>query len=101
MEEAAKIKVSSLSVDGGASANNFLIQFGSDILGIPTERPECVETTALGASYVCGLTLGVYSSISEIKNNRRIDKVFIPSKSEKWREEKLDRWHAAVKRCLG
>ncbi len=100
MEEVADVKVRELAVDGGASANGFLLEFQSDILGIPTERPECVETTALGAAYLCGLTLGVYSSLEEIKANRKTDKIFYPEKDEDWRTERMTTWSKAVERCL-
>ncbi len=100
MEEVANIKVKELAVDGGASANNFLLSFQSDILGIVTERPECVETTALGAAYLCGLALGVYSSLDEIKANRKTEKIFHPEKDDTWRIEHLSTWRRAVERCL-
>ena len=90
-----------LRVDGGASANNFLLSFQSDILGIPTERPCCVETTALGAAYLCGLALGVYSSLDEIKTNRATERIFSPEKDGVWREKQLATWKKAVSRCLG
>ncbi|MBO5909580.1 MAG: glycerol kinase, partial [Clostridia bacterium] len=101
MEEVTEIKVQERAVDGGASANNFLLAFQSDLLGIPTERPACVETTALGAAYLCGLALGVYSSLDEIKANRKTEKIFYPGKDEAWREKSLSDWRKAVKRCLG
>ena len=101
MEEVVGKEVLELAVDGGASANDFLLSFQSDILGIPTERPLCVETTALGAAYLCGLALGVYSSLDEIKRNRATDKIFYPEKDESWREKNLADWKKAVGRCLG
>ncbi len=100
MERSASIKVKELAVDGGASANELLLQFQSDILGIPIERPQCIETTALGAAYLCGLSVGVYSSLDEIKNNRKTDKTFLPARTESWRKEKITRWRKAVERCL-
>ncbi len=100
MEEVAGVKVKELAVDGGASANGFLLSFQSDILGIPTERPECIETTALGAAYLAGLALGVYSSLDEIRANRKTEKVFYPEKDEAWRQEHLKTWRRAVERCL-
>ncbi|MBE6645822.1 MAG: glycerol kinase GlpK [Ruminococcaceae bacterium] len=92
--------ISSLKVDGGASANNLLMQFQSDILGTEIERPSCVETTALGAAYLCALTLGVYNSLQDINTNRRIDKIFSPNSSEAWRKEKTNIWRKAVERTL-
>lgn len=101
MEKATDIKVTALKVDGGASSNGFLLNFQADILGISIERPTSVETTALGAAYLCGLTVGVYSSLEDIKKNRSVDKVFEPEMSDEWREKKMAQWHKAVNRSLG
>ena len=100
MERAAGIKISSLNVDGGASRNNLLMQFQADILGVPTVRPECIETTALGAAYICGLTVGVYSSLDEIRNNKKCQASFSVEKADEWREKNLSRWRKAVKRSV-
>ena len=100
MEEQTGIGVKCLKVDGGASANNLLLSFQSDILGINIEHPECVETTALGAAYLCGLALGVYESTEEIKRNRKIDKTVSPTKGDEWREERLKKWKKAISRSL-
>ena len=100
IEHSTHIKVNNLKVDGGASANNLLLQIQSDILGISIERPSCVETTALGVAYLCGLSLGVYKSIDEIKANRVIDKHLNPQKDAQWREEQMKIWDKAVKRSL-
>ena len=100
MESSTDIKIDSLSVDGGASANDLLLSFQSDILGTTVNRPECIETTALGAAYLCGLATGVYKSTDEIKNNRRIAKTFEPGKDASWREEKMSAWKKAVSRSL-
>ena len=101
MESTTGIKISELKVDGGASSNSLLMSFQSDILGVPIERPECVETTALGAAYLCGLALGVYSSCDDIKRYRRTSKVFSPEMSEETRSEKIKEWRRAVNRTLG
>ena len=101
MESSTGIKVKDLKVDGGASANGLLMEFQSDILGIDIERPSCIETTALGAAYLCGLTLGVYSSTDEILSSCSYDKKFSPTKDEDWRREHLDLWRRAVDRSLG
>ena len=101
MERSTGMRVSELAVDGGASANNLLLGFQSDILGIPIVRPECVETTALGAAYLAGLAVGVYSSLDEIKANKRIARSFTPEKDANWREERISVWRRAVERCLG
>lgn len=100
MEKSADINVSELAVDGGASANNLLLSFQADILGIPILRPECIETTALGAAYLAGLATGAYSSLDEIKKNRSIEKKISPEKNAAWRDEKLSIWRKAVSRCL-
>ena len=100
MESSTGIKIDSLSVDGGASANDLLLSFQSDILGTTVNRPECIETTALGAAYLCGLATGVYKSTDEIKNNRKIAKTFDPGKDASWREEKMSAWKKAVSRSL-
>ena len=101
MESSTGIKVEGLSVDGGASANNLLLSFQSDILGTSVKRPECIETTALGAAFLCGLATGVYKSTDEIKINRRIAKTFEPTKDNAWRTKKMDIWSKAVSRSLG
>ena len=100
MEKSTGVKLRRLKVDGGASANNLLMQFQSDILGIDIERPMCVETTALGAAYLAGLSAGVYASVEEIKKNREIERSFFPSVSEEERNEKIKVWRKAVERSL-
>ena len=100
MERATGVALKKLKVDGGASANNLLMQFQSDILGIDIERPLCVETTALGAAYLAGLALGVYKSTDDIKKNRAVEKSFSPMTDPKWREEKMHVWRRAVERSL-
>ena len=101
MEKSTEIKVASLKVDGGASANELLMQFQADILGVDIERPKCVETTALGAAYLAGLSLGVYKSFDDIIKNRSTDVRFSPAESEKWRSQKIEEWRRAVSRSLG
>ena len=100
MENTAGMKVKLLKVDGGASANNLLLDFQSDILGIPIERPLCVETTALGAAYLAGLTLGVYGDINDIRKNRATDRHVTPKKDAAWRKEHISLWKKAVNRSL-
>ena len=101
MERTAGIKIADLKVDGGASANGLLMSFQADILGVNIERPACVETTALGAAYLCGLALGVYNSTDEISKNRSIEKIFTPETDDTWREAKVKTWRKAVERSLG
>ena len=100
MAESTGIEPKALKVDGGASANKLLLEFQADILGINIERPLCIETTALGVAYMCGLSLGVYSSLDEIKNNAQTDISISPTKDSAWREEKIKFWNKAVKRSL-
>lgn len=100
MERSVGKKITELRVDGGASANNLLMSFQSDILGVDIERPTCVETTALGAAYLAGLALGVYESRDDIKRHRSIEKTFSSAKDDAWREEKTKVWRRAVERSL-
>ena len=100
MQRSTGIKISTLAVDGGAAANNLLLEFQADILGSEIERPECIETTALGAAYLCGLSCGVYSSLEEIRANRKIERTFAPTSDSEWRAEKIKNWRRAVERCL-
>ena len=100
MENSTGIKIEGLSVDGGASANDLLLSFQADILGTSVNRPECIETTALGAAYLAGLASGVYKSTDEIKENRKIAKTFNPEKDNSWREERISIWKKAVSRSL-
>jgi len=101
MQRSTDIKVKKLKVDGGASANNLMLDFQANILGVTLERPECIETTALGAAYLCGLALGVYESIDEIKANNGIEKTITPTESDEWRESHVKTWRRAVERSLG
>lgn len=100
MERSVGRKITELRVDGGASANNLLMSFQSDILGVNIERPSCVETTALGAAYLAGLSLGVYKSVDDIKSHRTVERVFSPEKDGTWREERTKIWRRAVERSL-
>ncbi len=98
MEEDSGIHLKELKVDGGASANNFLMEFQSDIIHTKVHRPECIETTALGAAYLAGLATGYYKSKEEIRENWKLGKVFEPSMDEEKREALLKGWKRAV-RC--
>ena len=100
MEKDAGITIRSLRVDGGASANNFLMQFQSDILGKEVLRPECIETTALGAAYLAGLSVGYYSDLQEIRENWALSNTFIPKITEEERARKVKGWQRAVKCAL-
>ncbi len=101
MQRSTDIKVKKLKVDGGAAANNLMLDFQANILGVTLERPECIETTALGAAYLCGLALGVYGSMEEIKANNAIEKTIVPTESDEWRESHIRCWRRAVERSLG
>lgn len=100
MESECGAKMSALKVDGGASANNLLMQFQADILNIPILRPSLVETTALGAANLAALSVGLYSSTDEIRIASRIERTFTPLMDENTREEKLNTWQKAVKRSM-
>jgi len=96
----AGIELNRLRVDGGATANNFLMQFQSDVLGIDVERPIRIETTGLGAGYLAGLAVGVWSNIRELESHRKIDAVFSPQIHPSQRQEKLKGWKNAVRRVM-
>ena len=98
MEADSGIELTSLRVDGGASANNFLMQAQADITGSPVKRPKCIETTAMGAAYLAGLAVGYWNSLDEIKQNWAVDQIFEPSISEEERQRKIKGWNKAV-RC--
>jgi glycerol kinase len=98
MEEDAKIRVSSLKVDGGASANNYLMQFQADILNGKIVRPVVTETTALGAAYLAGLAVGYYSDLDEIKSNWQVDKEYLPSFNDDKRDALYKGWKDCVRR---
>ena len=98
MEADAGIRLSGIRVDGGASANNYLLQAQADISGAAVERPRCVETTALGAAYLAGLAVGYWDSPADVLKNREIDRVFTPQITEQDREKRIRGWNKAV-RC--
>lgn len=100
MESSAGIKLAELNVDGGACANNLLMQFQSDILGTVINRPSCIESTALGSAYLSGLATGFFDSMDTIKSEKAISKKFKPSMLSNDVKNKLDGWHNAVKRTL-
>ncbi len=100
MEEDAGVKLTNLKVDGGASANNFLMQFQADILDAVVDRPSCIETTALGAAYLAGLATGYYKDKEEIKQNWQLGKAFHANLEKEKREELLKGWKRAIKCAL-
>lgn len=97
MEQDSGISLKTLRVDGGASANNFLMQFQSDILGVPVERPENKETTVLGAAFLAGLAVGVWKDKNEIKKHWKLDKRFEVEMKDEQRVDLYEGWHKAVK----
>lgn len=100
MEEDAEVSIAGLKVDGGASANDFLMQFQADILGARVYRPECIETTALGAAYLAGLACGYWSGREEIRDNWQLGREFVHEMSENSRGQLLKGWKKAVKCAL-
>ena len=94
-------ELQTMRVDGGASANDFLMQFQADILGLPVERPVVAETTALGAAYLAGLATGFWSGTDEIAKAWKLDRRFEPQMSEDQRESLYAGWKEAVKRVRG
>lgn len=88
-------------VDGGASANNFLLEFQANIMNLPVYRPQCIETTSLGAAYLAGLATGYWKNRDDILSNWQIDRVFQPDMNEEKRNELLDGWHKAVHCTFG
>ena len=99
MESDAGCDIKCLAVDGGACANNFLMQFQADVLGCKVERPAVTESTALGAAYLAGLTVGEWKDLSGLKEARRIDRVFSPEMSAKKRKELLIGWAQSIGRA--
>ena len=100
MEEDAGIPLAELRVDGGAAANNFLLQFQADITGVPVLRPKTLETTALGAAYLAGLAVGYWKDLSEIRRNWGVSHAYSPKASKEEAAEKLEGWQKAVRQTL-
>ena len=96
MENDIHAKPKEIRVDGGAIANNFLMQFQSDICRCPVVRPNVLETTALGAAYLAGLAIGYWKDIDELKEQWCLDKVFNPQMKEDTSRKLLNEWHKAV-----
>ena len=101
MKADAGIEVRALKVDGGASANNFLMQFQADMIDAPVNRPACVESTAIGAAYLAGLAVGYWSSKEDVIKNQQLDKVFTPTMDSEERRAKRKGWNKAVKYAYG
>lgn len=101
MESDANIRLSNLKVDGGASANNLLMQTQSNISNAPVYRPKCVETTATGAAYLAGLAVGYWKDLSEIQQNWSVDRFFAPEISQEQRDKLIRGWRKAVSVSAG
>ena len=101
MERDSGVKTGSLKVDGGACKNNFLMQFQADISDAPIVRPSCVETTAMGASYLAGLAVGYWEDKDDVIKNWAVDRKFIPVMSEPERRKQLKGWEQAVAAIRG
>ena len=101
MKADSGIELSALKVDGGASANNFLMQTQADISSAPVNRPKCVETTAMGAAYLAGLAVGYWNSPEEVVKNWAIDQIFTPKIEAGKREKMLRGWKRAVRCAFG
>ena len=101
MKADAGIDVRALRVDGGASANNFLMQFQADMIDAPVNRPACVESTAIGAAYLAGLAGGYWKTKEDVIKNQQLDRVFTPDMAPEEREAKRKGWNKAVKYAYG
>jgi glycerol kinase len=97
MQKDSKIKIRELRVDGGATVNDSLMQFQSDILHSKVVRPKITETTALGAAYLAGLAVKYWGSVSEIRKQWQVDRAFVPKAREKDTSAMIEKWHRAVK----
>ena len=95
-EQDSGYRVLRLQVDGGACANNFLMQFQADLLGIPLRRPKVIETTALGAAFLAGLGVGFWESREQIARHWQEDRVFLPKMEENDRQRRQERWQSAI-----
>ncbi len=100
MEKDSGIKITRLAVDGGASRNNFLLQFQSDVLSREVVRPRCVETTALGAAYLAGLAAGIWKDLNEVRGTLKEGRLFVPDMDVARREKLLGGWKTAVGKTL-
>ncbi|MBR4084892.1 MAG: glycerol kinase GlpK [Lachnospiraceae bacterium] len=97
MKADSGIDINILKVDGGASANDFLMQTQTDVLGVPVKRPLCVESTAIGAAYLAGLAVGYWSDTKKVTENQVVDRIFEPQIEKDEREQKIKGWDKAVK----
>ena len=101
MELDSGIYLGSLKVDGGASMNNFLMQFQADLMNAPVHRPACVETTAMGASYLAGLAVGFWEDKEDVRRHWSMEREFLPERDDSWRKDEIDGWNKAVAATKG
>ena len=101
MARDAGARVRALQVDGGAVANDWLMQYQADLLGVPVRRPRVIETTALGAGLLAGLSAGVWRSARELQTARALDREFRPKQDARWRASEWARWRGAIDTLLG
>lgn len=101
MQSDAALAIDSLKVDGGACANNFLMQFQADMLNVPVKRPTCVESTALGAAFLAGLAVGYWKNQDSLVQNQHVERVFSPDMEQKTRMQKRRGWEKAVRCAYG
>jgi glycerol kinase len=100
MQQDAAEPLTELRVDGGASANELLMQFQADLLGIPVVRPRVIETTALGAAYLAGLSCGLYRGLPELAAQWQVERRFLPTMPRTRAEELMARWEHAVRQAV-
>ena len=100
MQQDSGIHLKSLKADGGATANSFLMQFQADILEVPVNCPETIETTALGAAYLAGLAVGFWDSKETIAKKWRSQRLYLPNMNHMKAQELYDGWQKAVQACM-
>ena len=101
LEKKSGMKLSRLRADGGGAKSDFMLQFQSDILGVPVERPEITETTCLGGVYMAGLAVGYWDSIEQVSDFWRVEKAFEPKITAQEREDQIFMWKRAVEKAGG
>jgi glycerol kinase len=101
MQRESGTRLAQLKVDGGATANDLLLQFQADLLAVPVARPVVAETTALGAAYLAGLAVGYWTDLDDIRQNWALDRAFTPAMDEARRETLYRGWRKAVERARG
>ena len=100
MQSESGIPIKTLNVDGGASANNLLMQMQADYSALIVRRPSVRESTALGAAYLAGLAVGFWASLDELQRAWSLDKKFVPSITDEKKDELMEGWHKAVERTM-